>query len=132
MSDKHKYHFLIVGAGIFGSVFAREMTDRGKRCLVIDQLPHIAGHCYTQEQHGIQVHIYGPHIFHTDREDIWKYVQVYAELILHSHTVKSSYRDKIYSFPINLMTLYQLWGASTPQMARKMLEEKKNSLRFSG
>ncbi|MBA2728224.1 MAG: UDP-galactopyranose mutase [Parachlamydiaceae bacterium] len=120
-----KYDFLIVGAGVYGSVFAREMTDRGKRCLVIDQLRHVAGHCYTEEREGIHLHVYGPHIFHTDREDIWKYVQKFARFTPYCHRIKSFYRDKIYSFPINLSTLNQLWGVNTPDQARMLLETKK-------
>lgn len=120
-----KYDFLVVGAGVFGCVFAREMTDRGYRCLVIDKQAHVAGHCYTEEREGIQFHVYGPHIFHTDREDIWKYVQKYARFTPYCHRIKSCYRNKIYSFPINLSTLYELWGVRTPQEALAMLEQKK-------
>jgi len=120
-----KYDFLIVGAGVFGSVFAREMTDFGKKCLVIDQHSHIAGHCYTEEVEGIQIHKYGPHIFHTDDPELWRYVQKYCTFTPFCHRVKVRYHDKIYSFPINLMTLNQLWGVKTPEEARLCLESKK-------
>lgn len=119
------YDFLIVGAGLFGAVFAREMTDFGKKCLVIDKLPHIAGHCYTESVEGIQVHKYGPHIFHTDNPDIWHYAQKYCRFLPYFHTVKANFKNKIYSFPINLMTFYQLWGTSTPEEAKNYLETKK-------
>lgn len=120
-----KYDFLVVGAGVFGSVFAREMTDQGKRCLVIDKHPHVAGHCYTEEVEGIQIHKYGPHIFHTDDVALWQYVQKFCEFTPYCHRIKVNYRDKIYSFPVNLMTLYQLWGVKTPQEAAKYLQERK-------
>lgn len=119
------YDYLIVGAGMYGSVFAREMTDRGKRCLVIDQLNHIGGHCYTKEIEGIVVHQYGPHIFHTSDREVWDYVQKYCVFRPYCHRVKAFYQGKIYSFPINLMTLYQLWGVQTPAEALQKLEEKK-------
>lgn len=119
------YDFLVVGAGVFGSVFAREMTDSGKRCLVIDRHSHIGGHCYTEEIEGIHVHVYGPHIFHTDNEDIWQYVQKYCRFTPYYHRIKSCYQGKIYSFPINLMTLYQLWGVTSPSEAQALLDKKK-------
>lgn len=119
------YDFLIVGAGVFGSVFAREMTDSGKKCLVIDKHPHVAGHCYTEEVDGITIHKYGPHIFHTDKIELWEYVQKYCEFTPFCHRIKVNYQDKIYSFPINLMTLYQLWGVKTPEEAQKELEKRK-------
>lgn len=119
------YDFLIVGAGFFGSVFAREMTDRGKRCLVIDKHYHIGGHCYTEEIEGICVHKYGPHIFHTNNQEVWKYVQKFATFNPYCHRIKTNYRNKIYSFPINLMTLYQLWGVTTPKEAKIALEKRK-------
>lgn len=116
------YDFVIVGAGVFGAVFAREMTDIGKKCLVLDKHNHIAGHCYTEEIEGIQIHKYGPHIFHTDKLELWEYVQKYCKFTPYCHRIKVNYRDKIYSFPINLMTLYQLWGVKTPEEAQKRLD----------
>lgn len=120
-----KYDFLIVGAGVFGSVFAREMTDAGKKCLVIDKHNHIAGHCYTEEVEGIQVHKYGPHIFHTNNLEVWEYAQKYCTFNPYSHTVKVNYHNKIFSFPLNLMTFYQLWGVTNPEEAKKFLNERK-------
>lgn len=122
---KTKYDFLIVGAGVFGSVFAREMTDRGKNCLVIDKHSHIGGHCYTEEVEGIIIHKYGPHIFHTENKAIWEYVQRFCEFTPYCHRIKVNYRNKIYSFPLNLMTLYQLWDVTTPEEAQKLLDQKK-------
>ncbi len=117
------YDYLVVGAGFFGSVFAREMTNAGAKCLVIDKRGHIAGNCYTEQKNGINIHKYGPHIFHTNSEKIWNYVNKYAEFNTFSYRPKVSYRDEIYSFPINLMTLYQLWGVKTPEEAHKKLDE---------
>lgn len=122
-----QYDFLIVGAGVFGAVFAREMTDAGKKCLVIDKLDHIAGHCYTEKVEGIQIHKYGPHIFHTDDINLWNYVQKFCEFTPYCHRIKVNFQDKIYSFPVNLMTLYQLWGVKTPEEGLKALEERKVS-----
>lgn len=116
--------FLIVGAGFFGAVFAREMTDRGKRCLVIDKNPHIGGHCYTEEVDGICVHKYGPHIFHTDNKEVWDYVHRFARFKAYCHRIKVNYRGKIYAFPLNLMTFYQLWGVKTPEEAKSCLQQK--------
>lgn len=122
---KLKYDFLVVGAGLFGAVFAREMTNRGKKCLVLDKNFHIGGNCYTETVEGVCVHKYGPHIFHTDNLAIWNYVQSFCPFYPYFHRVKAFNQGKIYSFPINLFTLYQLWGVKTPQEAKLKLEEKK-------
>ncbi len=120
-----KYDYLVVGAGVFGAVFAREMTNAGKKCLVIDQNSHIGGHCYTKEVDGIVIHQYGPHIFHTEDLKIWEYVHQYCAFTPFCHRVKVNYRNQIFSFPINLMTLYQLWGVKTPEEASQRLEAAK-------
>ncbi len=117
------YDYLIVGAGMFGAVFAREMADAGYRCLVIDQRQHIAGNCYTEAIEGIQVHRYGPHIFHTDSEKIWRYVNRFAEFNGFTYRPRVMHHGKLYSFPINLLTLYQLWGVKNPAEARAKLCE---------
>ena len=118
-----KYDYLVVGAGLFGSVFARELSDAGRRVLVIDQRAHIGGNVYTREEHGIQVHVYGPHIFHTDDARVWKYVNRFAEFNHYVHHPLARYGDKVYSLPVNLMTLQQLWGVSTPAEAERALAE---------
>jgi UDP-galactopyranose mutase len=118
-----KYDFVIVGSGFTGATFAREMTDAGASCLVIDKRNHIGGNCYTENIEGINVHVYGPHIFHTSNEDIWKFVNRFAKFNHFVYRPKVKFNDKIYSFPINLMTLYQLWGVTTPNEARKKLEK---------
>ena len=120
-----KYDYLIVGAGLFGSIFAREMTDRGARCLVIEKRSHIGGNCYTRNDNGIHVHQYGPHIFHTNSKKIWDYMNRWCDFNSFTYRPKVRYDNRLYSFPINLMTLYQLWGVSTPTEARLKLEEVK-------
>jgi len=119
------YDYLIVGAGLFGSVFAREMTDRGKKCLVIDRRNHIGGNVYTENVEGINVHKYGPHIFHTNDERIWQYVNRHAEFNSYRHRVRVVHGGTEYSFPINLKTLQQLWGVDSSEEARALLDIKK-------
>lgn len=120
-----KYDYVIVGAGLFGAVFARQMTDRGFRCLVLERRTHVGGNCHTETREGIRVHVYGPHIFHTDREEVWAYVRRFCTFNHFVNRPKVFYRGKIFSFPINLMTLYQLWGVSTPREAEEALARKR-------
>jgi UDP-galactopyranose mutase len=118
-----KYDYLIVGSGLFGSSFAYEMNKVGKKCLVIESRNHIGGNCYTENRDGINIHTYGPHIFHTNDEKIWKWINQFTEFFNYKHSPRVSHDGKIYSFPINLMTLYQLWGVSTPKEAIDKLSE---------
>lgn len=111
------YDYLIVGCGMFGSVCARELTNHGKKCLIIDKRNHIAGNCYTSNYNGIHVHEYGPHIFHSNSKEIWNYINQFSEFNNYYHRVKVKYQEQIYSFPINLFTLYQLWNVKSPQEA---------------
>ena len=120
-----RYDYLIVGAGLFGSVFAHELMLKGYRCLVIDKRKHIGGNCYTDDIEGINVHVYGPHIFHTDNVEVWEYVNMFASFNHFVNRPKVNYKGKMYSFPINLMTLYQLWGTRTPHEAGKRLQEER-------
>jgi UDP-galactopyranose mutase len=119
------YDFLIVGCGLYGSVFAQECIRRKKRVLILDKRDHIGGNCYTKNIEGINIHIYGPHIFHTNSKKIWEYVNEFTKFNHYVNRPKVSYNNKIFSFPINLFTLYQLWNISNPQQAKKILEEKK-------
>lgn len=117
------YDYLIVGCGLFGSVFAREMTNKGAKCLIIDKRCHIGGNCYTSNNNGIHVHEYGPHIFHTNSKRIWDYMNRWTEFNNFVNRPKVIFKEKLYSFPINMMTLYQLWGVKTPKDAEKKLQQ---------
>jgi UDP-galactopyranose mutase len=119
------YDYLIIGSGLFGSVCARELTDMGFKCLVVEKRQHIGGNCYTENVDGINVHKYGPHIFHTSNKKIWDYVNRFAEFNHFRYTPKVSYKGNIYSFPINLMTLNQVYGIKTPQEAKYKLDSVK-------
>jgi UDP-galactopyranose mutase len=104
------YDFLIVGAGLFGSVFAREATDKGYSCIVIDKRTHIAGNCYSKDIDGISVQKYGPHIFHTSSKPIWDYINRFSEFEQYQHNVIANYFDSIYNLPFNLHTFNQMFG----------------------
>lgn len=122
-----KYDFLIVGAGFFGATFARKATDAGKTCLVIDRLPHIAGAAYDRKwDNDIIVSEYGAHILHSQSDEIWTFLSRFAEIDPFINKPKVLSGDKVYSFPINMMTLHQLWGVVTPEQARQKL----NSVRI--
>jgi UDP-galactopyranose mutase len=115
------FDYLIVGSGLFGAVFAREMANNGFKCLVIDRRSHIGGNVYTENVEGINVHKYGAHIFHTNDKEIWDYVNRFAKFNNYRHKVFVSNRNRLFSFPINLMTLTQLWGIITPEAAADKL-----------
>ncbi|HRV32401.1 MAG TPA: UDP-galactopyranose mutase [Candidatus Paceibacterota bacterium] len=123
------YDYLIVGAGLFGSVCSRELSNAGKECLIIDKRKHIGGNCYTENIEGINVHKYGAHIFHTSDENIWKYINKYSGFINYIHRVKVKYKNRIYSFPINLLTLYQLWGVCDPEEAKNKIKQKQITIK---
>ncbi len=118
-----KYDFLVVGCGMFGATFASQVSAYGRDVLVIEKRPHIGGNCYTENIEGINVHKYGPHIFHTSDEEVWKYVNRFAEFNRFVNRPKVRYKDNIFSFPINLMTLYQLWQVKSPTEAKCKLEQ---------
>lgn len=113
-----KYDYLIVGAGLFGAVFACEATKKGKKCLVIDKREHIGGNIYTYEEAGIQVHKYGAHIFHTSDERVWNYINRFAAFNRFTNSPMARYGDKLYNMPFNMNTFYQLWGVTTPKDAK--------------
>ncbi len=108
---------------MFGAVFAQQMAEHGKRVLIIEKRNHVGGNCHTESVEGIQVHKYGPHIFHTSNNMVWEYVNRFADFNNFVNRPKVRYKDKIYSFPINLMTLYQLWGVESPPEAKRKLEQ---------
>ena len=123
--SKKKYDYLIVGSGLFGSVFAYEMNKKGKKCLVLEKREHIAGNIYTEEKEGIQVHKYGAHIFHTSNKYIWEYVNRFVEFNHYRNSPMALYKGKLYNLPFNMNTFYQLWGVKTPQEARNKIEEQR-------
>jgi len=117
-----KYDYLVVGSGLTGSVFAQKMTASGKSVLVIEKRKHVGGNCYTEYINGIQVHRYGAHIFHTSNEVVWNYIRNFAAFNNFVNRPKVFYRDRLYSFPVNMMTFYQLWGTITPEQAKIKLK----------
>lgn len=121
--NKH-YDYLVVGAGLFGSVFSYEMKKKGRKCLVIDRRSHIAGNIYTREVRGIQVHEYGAHIFHTSNKRVWDYVQQFAEFNHFVNSPMAVYKDEIYNLPFNMNTFSKLWGIKTPAQARAKISEQ--------
>ena len=118
------YDFLIVGAGLFGSVFAHEAGKRGKRVLVVDKRPHIGGNIYTKEIAGIQVHQYGAHIFHTSNEKVWNYINQFAVFNRYTNSPIARYKDELYNMPFNMNTFHAIWGVRTPQEAREKIQEQ--------
>lgn len=119
------YDYLIIGSGLFGSVFAREMTDIGKKCLILEKRKHLGGNIFTEKKDEIIVHKYGAHIFHTSNKKIWDYVNKYCEFNSYVHKLYTKYKNKVYSFPINLMTFQQVYGINTPSEAEIFLQSKK-------
>ncbi len=120
---KRHYDYLIVGAGVFGAVFAREATDAGRSCLVIDRRPHIAGNIYSEQVEGIEVHRYGAHIFHTSDRAVWNYVSRFAAFNRFTNAPLARYGDELYHLPFNMNTFHALWGVKTPAEAQKKIEE---------
>ena len=119
------YDYLIVGAGLFGAVFAHEAHKAGKKVLVIDKRPQIAGNVYTEEVDGINVHKYGAHIFHTSNKKVWDYVQQFAEFNRYTNSPVARYKDELYNLPFNMNTFSKMWGVKTPAEAREKIEEQK-------
>ncbi|MBQ1506659.1 MAG: UDP-galactopyranose mutase [Erysipelotrichales bacterium] len=119
------YDYLIVGAGLYGAVFAREAADRGKRVLVIDRRPHIAGNVYTEKTEGIIVHKYGAHIFHTNNREVWRFVNQFAEFNRFTNSPVANYKGEIYSLPFSMYTFNKMWGVVTPEEAKAKIEEQK-------
>lgn len=115
------YDYLIVGAGLFGAVFAREATAAGRHCLVVDKRPHIAGNIYTEEIEGINVHRYGAHIFHTNNKEVWDYVNRFAVFNRYTNSPIANYHGEIYNMPFNMNTFSKMWGISTPQEAKEII-----------
>ena len=119
-----KYDYLIVGAGLFGAIFAYEANKAGKRVLVIDRRNHIGGNIYTKEVEGIQVHEYGAHIFHTSDKAVWDYVQQFAEFNRYTNSPVARYGDELYNLPFNMNTFSKMWGAKTPGEAKEIIDRQ--------
>lgn len=124
---ENKYDFLVVGAGLFGAVFAHEAKAAGKSVLVIDKRPTIAGNVYTEKVEGIHVHKYGAHIFHTNNKKVWEYVNRFAEFNRFTNSPVANYHGELYSLPFNMYTFNKMWGVVTPQEAADRIEEQKKA-----
>ncbi|GMM86548.1 UDP-galactopyranose mutase [Pseudoalteromonas sp. MTN2-4] len=120
-----QYDYLIVGAGLFGAVFAREATDKGKKVLVIDKRDHTGGNIYCENVEGINVHKYGAHIFHTSNQEVWDYVNRYVSFNHYVNSPVARFEDKLYNLPFNMNTFYQLWGVTTPQQAKDRIAQER-------
>lgn len=120
-----KYDYLIVGSGLFGSIFAYEANKNRKKCLVIDKRSHVGGNIYTKEVEGINVHVYGAHIFHTSNKKIWDYVQQFAQFNRYTNSPIAVYKNEVYNLPFNMNTFSRLWGIKTPEEARKIIQKQK-------
>lgn len=123
-----KYDYLIVGAGFFGSICAYELTKQGKKCLVLEKRNHIGGNCYTELRDNINIHIYGPHIFHTSNENVWQWINQFVEFNNFRNTPVANYKGEIYSLPFSMWTFSKLWGITTPSEAKKIIEDQGNHI----
>lgn len=122
-----KYDYLVVGAGLYGAVFAHEAKKKGKQVLVIDKRPNIAGNVYTEDVEGIHVHKYGAHIFHTNNKKVWEYITQFAEFNRFTNSPVANYKGELYSLPFNMYTFNKMWGVVTPQEAAAKIEEQKQA-----
>lgn len=122
------YDYLIVGAGFFGSICANELNKKGKKVLVIESRNHIGGNCYTSNRDGINIHEYGPHIFHTSNEEVWKWINQYVEFNNFSYRPVANYNDELYSLPFNMWTFNKLWNVITPSQAKLMIESQSKGI----
>lgn len=119
-----KYDYLIVGAGLFGAVFAENMTVGGYKCLVVDRRSHVGGNIYSENIEGINVHKYGPHIFHTDNEEVWEYVSRFASFNNFIYSPVANYRGELYNLPFNMNTFVKMWGITTPAEAKAIIDKQ--------
>lgn len=123
-----KYDYLVVGAGLFGSVFAQIANERGKKILVVDKRAHIGGNVYTEKVEGINVHKYGAHIFHTNNKKVWDYVNRFVEFNRFTNSPVANYKGELYSLPFNMYTFNKMWGCVTPEEAYKIIEEQRKEI----
>ncbi len=124
-----KYDYLIVGSGLFGAVFAHEAKTKGKKVLVIDKRPNIAGNVYTEKVEGINVHKYGAHIFHTNIKEVWEYVTKFAEFNRFTNSPVANYNGELYSLPFNMYTFNKMWGVVTPEEAQAKIDEQRSEIK---
>ncbi|MBR1819986.1 MAG: UDP-galactopyranose mutase [Clostridia bacterium] len=122
------YDYLVVGSGLFGAIFARQAADAGKKALVIDKRPNIAGNVYTEDVEGIHVHKYGAHIFHTNDKKVWDYITRYADFNRFTNAPVANYKGELYSLPFNMYTFNKMWGVTTPQEAAAKIEEQRREI----
>ncbi|MDQ7737362.1 UDP-galactopyranose mutase [Prevotella corporis] len=120
-----EYDYLIVGAGLFGSMFAYQAKRKGKKCLVIDKRPQLGGNLYCENKEGINIHKYGAHIFHTNSKRVWNFVNSLVEFNRYTNSPVANYQGKLYNLPFNMNTFYQMWGVTTPEEAEKKLEAQR-------
>ena len=125
---KH-YDYLIVGSGLFGAVFARQALDAGKSCLVLEKRGHTGGNTYCENVDGINVHVYGAHIFHTRNKKVWEYVNRYAEFNRYTNSPLANYMGEIYNMPFNMNTFHQMWGVRTPEEAKRMIAKQRAAIK---
>ena len=123
-----KYDYLIVGAGLFGAVFANEAKRQGKSILVIERRDHIAGNIYTENIDGINVHKYGAHIFHTSNKEVWEYINRFAEFNNYINAPVAIYKNELYNLPFNMNTFSKLWNIKTPSEAKAIINEQRGEL----
>lgn len=126
-----KYDFLIVGSGLTGATIARELTDNGKRCLVLERRDHVGGNIYTELIDGIHVHRYGPHIFHTNDDSLWAYINRFVHMNRFTNCPLANYRGSLYNLPFNMNTFHKLWGVTTPQQAMEIISRQKAAAEIS-
>ena len=126
-----KYNYLIVGSGLFGSIFAYEASRIGKRCLVIEKRNHIGGNIYTEKIEKINVHKYGAHIFHTSNKEVWKYINQFAEFNRYINSPIARYKNEVYNMPFNMNTFNKLWGVFTPEEAKAKIQEELNEVNIA-
>lgn len=123
------YDYLIVGSGLFGSVFAHEMAQAGKKCLVIERRNHTGGNVYCEERDGINIHKYGAHIFHTSDKDVWDYVNRFAEFNNYVNPPVANYKGELFNLPFNMNTFSKLWGLVTPAQAAAKIAEQRQTIK---
>ena len=124
-----KYDYLIVGSGLYGAVFARQATDKGKKVLIIEKRNHIAGNIYTEKIEGIDVHKYGPHIFHTNSKKVWNYVNKFIEFNRFTFSPVAKYKNETYPLPFNMFTFNKMWGCNTPEEAERIINEQRKDIK---